>query len=183
MLEPGIALFACSSKRAPNHTTNSSLATIAKASAGFTSGLASQRVNSGSFMSTLLVEARMFIYNELYFFKHLLSCDHWLKYCAHIHATVSEILPEENSDSTSNEFLGAVTAMKELLDTSKGSQFLEACAFLDKTHEQSRHSNDVTKHIEIFLGFLVDTETLVPLAQTIAKFAARLWHGSIWFHL
>ena len=111
------------------------------------------------------------------------SGDHWLEYCAHIHATVNEIIPAETTVDNSNEFLGAVTAMKDLLDTSEGSHFLEACAFLDKTHEQSRHSNDVPKHIEIFLGFLVDTETLLPLAQTIAKFAARLWHGSIWFHL
>ena len=96
---------------------------------------------------------------------------------------MNEIIPAETTVDNSNEFLGAVTAMKDLLDTSEGSHFLEACAFLDKTHEQSRHSNDVPKHIEIFLGFLVDTETLLPLAQTIAKFAARLWHGSIWFHL
>ena len=58
--------------------------------------------------------------------KIFLFSDHWLKYCAHIHATVNEILPEETSVSNSNEFLGAVTAMKDLLDTSEGAQFIEA---------------------------------------------------------
>ena len=111
------------------------------------------------------------------------SCDHWLQYCAHIQATVNDIVPDETSINKENEFLGAVTNMKELLDTSEGAQFIEACSFLDKTHDRARHATDVTKHVEIFLAFLVDTPTLLPLAQTIAKVAARLWHGSIWFLL
>ena len=125
----------------------------------------------------------MFIYTAYLFIKIFSSHDHWLEYCAHIHATVNDIVPDETSVDKSNEFLGAVTAMKDLLDTSEGAQFIEACSFLDKTHDRARHATDVTKHVEIFLAFLVDTPTLLPLAQTIAKVAARLWHGSIWFLL
>ena len=48
-------------------------------------------------MSTFVVEARMFIYTEYFFIKIFSFHDHWLEYCAHIHATVNDIVPDETS--------------------------------------------------------------------------------------
>ena len=117
----------------------------------------------------------------IFFSKIFSCCSDWLQYCAHIHVTVNEIIPDDSCANMTNDFLSAVTNMKTLFETTEGAQFLESCAFLDKTNEGPRHSTEVTNHVENFLAFIVDTQTLLPLAQTIAKVAARLWHGSIWF--